>query len=209
MNLINKVCTKKGTSPPPPTHSPRHHRAPSTLNHLTRRTSRHVRALGALLAPSNSHAAPLPARARPLAAQKVDWCRAARNGALDSIQSQISDRHACRGGTRRASILVILLNHNAVLGDVGERDVAVRHIVYLASSAVYSLDAHTILRVGNGGVFYYDTVDCVVRAATDGADREAVATGAGAAGEVNVCAGVDGEAVVLVLDVRVGDCDSR
>lgn len=50
-----------------------------------------------------------------------------------------------------------------------------------------------------------DILHCVVVTATNGADGQAMATGAGTAGELDVLARVDGDAVVLVLDRGTGD----
>lgn len=67
----------------------------------------------------------------------------------------------------------------------------------------------TIVRVRNGGIRNEDILDRVVIATTNRADGDPVSSGTGSACEGDVGAGVDGQAVVLVLDVGAGDVDTR
>ena len=90
-----------------------------------------------------------------------------------------------------------VLEGDALVGDVLDR----------ALSVGDSLDANTVVRVDDLRVEDLHGVNDVVVTATDGADGETVATGAVAAGEGDVSAGVDGEAVVLVVDGGAGDSD--
>ena len=90
---------------------------------------------------------------------------------------------------------------------VGQLDVAVRHAGDLAGGAGDGLDAHAVVRVHDLRVEDVDRVDGVVAPAADAADAQAVAAGAVAAGEGDLRAAVDGEAVVLVVDGRAGDRD--
>jgi hypothetical protein len=85
------------------------------------------------------------------------------------------------------------------------------HCTYLdlASGTGDGLDADTVVGVDDLGVRDGDSVDDVVVAAADGADGETVTAGAEAAGEGDVSAAVDGEAVVLVVDGGAGDGDLR
>lgn len=178
------------------------------MTRLARSPSRHIAALSALLPARNRNAIPLPPGARSLSTEQIHRRRTAANGALNAVQRQRRDRNTRSGSAGGASVLVILLDDNAVLGDVGQRDVAVGDVVYLSGSAVDGLNADAVLGVGDGGLLDDDAVDGVVGAAADGADGEAVAARAGAAREMDVGARVDGEAVVLVLDVGVGDGDA-
>jgi hypothetical protein len=90
-----------------------------------------------------------------------------------------------------------VLEGDALVGDVLDRALGVRN----------SLDANTVVGVDDLRVEDLHGVDDVVVAAADGADGETVAAGAVAAGESDVSAGVDGEAVVLVVDGGAGDGD--
>ena len=179
------------------------------MTSLARSSARDVAALGALLSAGNGDAIPLPAGAGSLSAEEVDGRGAAGDGALDAVEGKRGDGNTGGGGAGRAAVLVILLDDDAVLGDVGEGDVAVGDVVDLAGGAVDGLDADAVLGVGDGGLLDDDAVDGVVGAAADGADGETVAARASTANEVDVGTRVDGEAVVLVLDVCVGDGDAR
>jgi hypothetical protein len=72
--------------------------------------------------------------------------------------------------------VVVLLNEDAVLCDLGEGDVGVGDLVDLAALVLEGLDADSVGRVGYLGVEELDVVDDVVIAAADAADGETVAT---------------------------------
>ena len=91
---------------------------------------------------------------------------------------------------------------------VGEGDALVGDIVDLASGVGDGLDADTVIGVDDLGVEDLHAVDGVVVAAADGADGETVTARAVAAGESDVSAAVDGEAVVLVVDGGTADGDA-
>lgn len=78
-----------------------------------------------------------------------------------------------------------------------------------SGGAVDGLDTDTVVRVGDGAVLDQHSLDDVVRAASDRADGETVATAAGAAGEGDVGTRVDGKAVILVLYDSARDVNTR
>ena len=90
---------------------------------------------------------------------------------------------------------------------VGELDVAVCHAGDFAGGAGDGLDAHAVVGVDDLRVEDVDGVDGVVAPAADAADAQAVAAGAVAAGESDLGAAVDSEAVVLVVDGSAADGD--
>ena len=90
---------------------------------------------------------------------------------------------------------------------VGQLDVAVGDAGDFAGGAGDSLDAHAVVGVDDLGVEDVDGVDGVVAPAANAADAQAVAAGAVAAGESDLGAAVDGEAVVLVVDGGAADGD--
>lgn len=70
--------------------------------------------------------------------------------------------------------VVVLLNEDAVLGDLGEGDVGVGDLVDLAGGVLHGLDADAVGGVGDLGVEELHVVDDVVVAAADTADGETV-----------------------------------
>ena len=101
-----------------------------------------------------------------------------------------------------------MLNDDTIVCDAGEGDIAVSDVLDGTGRARDRLDPDTILRVGDLGVGDDHVLDGVVVAAANGTNAEAVATGARPAREGDVGAGVDGEAVVLVLHIGAGDGDA-
>ena len=161
-----------------------------------------------MLATSDAVAGPSPLGARPLAAEDVHLCRALGHRASDTADCQVRDGNTSRRSTGRATVLVVLLDDNTILGDVGQGDTLVLDIRNRARRVVHRLDAHAIVRVGDGAVENAHRLDRVVGPAADGADREAVAAAARAACEGDVGARVDGQAVVLVLDDGARNVDA-
>lgn len=89
-------------------------------------------------------------------------------------------------GASRATVLIVLLDDNTVLGNTGEGVTGVCDTRNRASSARNSLDAKTVLAVDDLVVSEVDVADSVVRAAANRADRKTVATSARAAREGDV-----------------------
>ena len=90
----------------------------STANNLARSRAGHVGALGALLATSETDTRPLPARAGALAAENVDGSSLGADGTLNIVDGQASDRDAGSRLAGRRAVLVVLLDHDSVLGDL-------------------------------------------------------------------------------------------
>jgi hypothetical protein len=198
--------------------------------HLASSRARNVRALAALDTTGNADTRPLPVGASTLGAEDVNLLGLGANSSLDVLDAEVGDRNTGSGLTSRAAVLVVLFDQDAGLGDVLEGDALVGDVLEgiwlatrtglswiglqctyldLASGTGNGLDADTVVGVDDLGVRDGDSVDDVVVAAADGADGKTVATGAEAAGEGDVSAAVDGEAVVLVVDGGSGDGDLR
>lgn len=176
----------------------------------------HLRALGAtrgdtlarlgLGTASDAVVGPGPVLA--VGAKDVDVGAARLDGADNLVDGEVGDGDASGGSASGAAILVVLLNDDSVLGNVGQRDVVVLDVGDGASSARNGLDAHAVVRVGDLGVEDANRLDDVVGAAADGANRDAVAAAAVTASKGDVGSRVDGEAVVLVLDDGALDVDA-
>jgi hypothetical protein len=108
-----------------------------------------TRALAGLLAAGDLVARPFPAGASTRSAKDVGVGTSA--GDTDSVIShgKASDRNRASGFSSGTSILIVLLNDYTVFGDVGEDVAGVSDARDLSSSTVDSLDAKTILRVGD------------------------------------------------------------
>ena len=167
-----------------------------------------VGALGALGSASDLVARPLPVGAGALTAKDVGLNTLGGHGASDAGDLEVGDGDTSGGLAGRRAVLVVLLDDDTVLGDVGEGDVLVGDVGDGASGAGDGLNTDTVVGVGDLGVLDDNVLDGVVGAATDRADGETVATRAGTTDEVDVGARVDGKAVILVLDVGVGDSDA-
>jgi len=195
----------------------------SAYNRLAGSTGWDALALGGLLATGDRVARPGPvAAARAGTAEDVDVSSRAGDGASDAGDGQVSDWDTGGGRASRAAVLVVLLDDDSVRGDSGESDVRVGDVLDGASVAGDGLDTDTVCRVGDLVVGNVDVLNSVIGTTTDGSDGETVATGASAlcavrmnsslfqscvtyAGEGNVSATVNGQAVVLVLDVGARD----
>lgn len=169
------------------------------MGNLARSARRNVLASTADLASSNAVTRPSPSRAGVLSAKNVHIGSRRADRSLDVLNRKTSDRNSGGGSTRRRTVLIILLNHNTIIGNARESDVFVSDAGDGTGGAVDSLDSNAVLGVLDCGGGDGNGLHDIVGTATDGADREAVATRAGAAGEGDVSAGVDGEAVVLIL----------
>lgn len=128
--------------------------------------------IAASLASSNRDTGPSPVRARVRAAENVNRSGIVSNRASDVLDGEVSDRNAVGGLASWAAVLVVLLDDDAVVGDVGEGDAGVGDVLYAAGGVVDGLDADAVLGVGDGAVGDVDVCDVVVVAATDGADGE-------------------------------------
>ena len=175
--------------------------------HLARRATRDIATLGARPPSCHRNVVPRPVRAAARSAQNVHVCGLGGDRAPHATDRQTSDRDACGGCSSRATVLVVLLNHDTVLCDIAERYVFVCDVGDRASSAVNGLDADAVRGVGDCGVGDLDVGNGVVVSPADRADGQAVAAGALSTGEDDVCAGVDGETVILVLHVGIRDRD--
>lgn len=132
--------------------------------------TRYILVGSALFPTSDTDIVLSPAGAAAAAAQDVDVRRARADGRSHVGHGQVGDRDP---GCRRAgwgTILVVLLDHNAIFADVAECDVLVRDATYGASCAVDGLDADAVLRVGDGRGFDEDVGNGVVGVAADGAN---------------------------------------
>lgn len=96
-----------------------HYLIPSNLGNLARSTSRHTRALGALFTTSESVSRPGPVLATAATAKDVDGSSAALNCAGNLLDSEVGNGDTGSGIAFRAAVLVILLDDDTILSDVG------------------------------------------------------------------------------------------
>jgi hypothetical protein len=178
------------------------------IQRLAGSTAGDVHATGALLSTSDGVTRPSPVGARSLTAKYVVVETLSSNGTLDVLDGKTGDRDTSGGLAGRRAVQVVLLDDDTVLGDVLEGDVLVGDTGDGTSGARDGLNADTVVGVDDGGVGDDDVLDDIVGAAADGADGDTVTAGAGSASELDVGTGVDSEAVVLVLDVGVGNVDT-
>jgi hypothetical protein len=180
----------------------------SSSQHLARSAGRDTGAASALLSTSDAVARPGPVGAATLTAKDVDVSTLGGDSTLDVLNSEASNRDTGSGLASGGAVLVVLLDDDTILGDVLESDVLVGNARDGTSGARDGLDADTVVRVDNSVVRDDDVLDYVVAATTNGADGDTVTARAGSTSEVDVSTGVDSQAVVLVLDVGVGDVDT-
>lgn len=88
------------------------------LGNLAGSGAGNVGALAALAATRDADARPLPARAGALAAENVDGSSLGADAALDVVDGQASDGDAGGGLAGGRAVLVVLLDHDSVLGDL-------------------------------------------------------------------------------------------
>jgi hypothetical protein len=174
------------------------------LSCLTLDTAWHTLALGAGLTTGNVD---IPRPSRAGCAKNVDVGCGWRNGTVNVGESKTLDRDTAGWGTSWGAVLVILLNDNTVGGDTREGDVLVGNTADKTSGTRDGLDTDTVGRVLDSGWFDNNVRDSVVRTATDGTDGETVSTRANSSREGDAGTRVDGQAVILVLDIGVDDLD--
>ena len=172
---------------------------------LTRGTGRHILTLITLLAARDVDILEGPVGAAAFTAENVHGHSIIADRAGHTVDSDIGDLDIVTGLASRAAVLVVLLDDDAVVGDSGQLDVGVGDVADGAGLVDNGFDAHAVRRVADGRVVDSDILHSVVVTATNGADGQAVATGARTARELDVLARVDGDAVVLVLDSGTGD----
>lgn len=166
------------------------------LTHLARCTRWHIATLLTSLASGNTNPRPSPVRAAALTTQNVDISRAALDSTSHFLHGEISDRDTSSGSSSRATILIVLLNNNTLLRNRRQLDIRERDLLDGARRTGNGLDADAVVRVGHLGVGDGDVLDVVVVAPADGSNAQAVAAGAGAAGEEDVLrksAGLSGD----------------
>lgn len=156
-------------------------------SNLARSAGGHTRALLAvLLTTRDGVSRPGPVLAATLAAENVDGNSAALDRAGNLLDSEASNGDTGGGLAGRATVLIILLDDDTVLGDVGQLDVGESDAGDSTGGLVDGLDTDTVVRVENGGVGDGDVLHDVVVAQANGTDGDTVAAGAGAADEVDV-----------------------
>ena len=88
------------------------------VHHLASSRARNVGALGALLAAGDGVAGPGPVGAGALGAQDVDGRGVGGDAASDALDGQAGDGDAGGRGAGGRAVLVVLLDDDAVLGDL-------------------------------------------------------------------------------------------
>lgn len=147
---------------------------------------RNILAIVAGRAAGQTNIAPSPVATAVFGAQDVNLHRIVLERAGDTIHGKTSDWHTIRCGTRGRAILVVLLDHDAVIGNTRKSDVRKGHIANRTGSIIYRLDTDSVGRVAHGRVGDSHVLHGVVIAIADGADREAVAARAGGPTPVDV-----------------------
>lgn len=175
---------------------------------LARSASRNVLAVRISLTTSDVNTRPGPVRASTGRAEDVDLVSTIGNITSDVLNGEVGDRDTIGRSTSGRTVLVILLDNDTVVGDVGEGDAGVGDVGDFTGSVVDGFDADTVGAVLDSAVFDGDAGDGVVVTAADGANGDTVTAGAHGASELDVGTAVDGEAVILVVDGGAGDGDS-
>lgn len=121
---------------------------------------------------------------------------------LDVVERQSSDGNAGARSAVKVTTVVVLLEEDTILGDVGESDILVGDFVDLSGLGTERLDAHAVGGLGDLAVGEGHGVNGVVIAAANGADGQTVAARAKAVLEGDLL-GV-GLAIVLTVPIQVG-----
>lgn len=104
-------------------------------------------ALGGGLAASDAVTSPGPVLARR--AEDVYVGTGGLDGAGNLVDGHIGDGDAGCRGAGRAAVLVVLLDNNTVLGNVGKSDAVILDVGDGSSGTRHGLDANTVVRVGD------------------------------------------------------------
>lgn len=107
-------------------------------------------------------------------------------GAGDVLEGEASDGETAGGVTVEVTAIVVLLNQDTVLGDLGQGDVRVGDALDLAASVLHGLDTDTVGGLGNLAVQELDGVNDVVGSAANAANGQTVATRAETTAEGDV-----------------------
>lgn len=112
--------------------------------HLVRAASSrwHILTIRANISSSHRHVRPSPIRAASITAQNQHRRRTINHGARHTIQREARNRNPVGDGS---FVVVVLANHNSIVGDVGERDVFVSDARDGAGVAGDGLDADSVL----------------------------------------------------------------
>jgi len=90
---------------------------------LARNARRNVLTVIARLATSNVDALPGPVSAAAITAEDEDRVGIVLNGTSDAVKGNAGDLNVVAGGAGRATVLVVLLDDDTVVGDTRELDV--------------------------------------------------------------------------------------
>lgn len=127
--------------------------------------------------------------------------------AVQAVDGDAGDGQVAGGVAVQVAAVVVLLDQDTVLGDVVEGDILVGDAANLARGVLLGLDADTVVGVLDGALGEGHARDGVVVSAAHTSDAETVAAGAETRVELDVGARVDGNAVVLVVDLGAVDVD--
>lgn len=122
-------------------------------------------ALVRLLATSDLVVSPGPVLG--IGAKDQDVCTARLDRSSDLVDGDIGDRNASGRDTSGRSVLIILLDDNTVLGDVGQSDGIVLDVRNRTGGSRNSLDTNTVVGVGDGGVEDANGLDNIVGTSTN------------------------------------------
>lgn len=78
-------------------------------------------------------------------AEDIDWDCFCGDGSLDVRNGDVGDGDTVRRSARRGSVLVVLLNYDAVLCNVRKGDVGVCDVGHAAGRSGNGFDAHAIV----------------------------------------------------------------
>lgn len=148
--------------------------------------SRHVGTRFAGLASCDIDLPPDPVATAAAAAEDIDGRGIAVHDAGDGMEHQIGNGHTGGWPPRRRAIVIVLLDHDAIAGDVGHADVLEPDGRNAAGSSGDGLDANAVSRVDHGGMLDGHVAHDVIAAAADGADGQSMASRADAPDKVDV-----------------------
>jgi hypothetical protein len=168
----------------------------SVTGPLAERATGDVLATSTFLSTCDADTRPGPARAGTTGAKDINIRGTALDGTVDVAKRQARDRHTVGRSACRGTVLVILLDDDAVFANVGERDIFVGNGGDGAGGFVDGLNAYAVLGVGHGRGRDGDVFYGIVAAAADGADGEAMSARADA-----IC---ESDALFKELDDIVG-----